>query len=317
MRLIFERCSGGPGLSVVLPNVDREDAPPDAYALDGYTCLFPVTSLAAMASLLEGAFGPAPTILAGFNCSGQLRSDVAAVSGKVVVSVDLKGCALRGLHACLDVCDVIDMIEWDEVYLNPSCMFSSISDTTCMHLKVRDGRFWWGVAKVALCICAPAKKTFVEQPLNMAEEAIGILASQSIDPRDYNDRVKKTLRVWVFGGDLIKPPAGLVATAHASPAHELVRCGTTSRHATTSTTPFDRTGGFCPTSLGPSPKAWGAMASLILGTATRPSSRPWRNAYTTSACRSSGITPTLTPAPPPTPIARTLRLEAQVMGALP
>ena len=214
---------GGPAPSVVLPGDHQQDPPSDTYALDGYTCMFPVTSLTVMAGLLEGAFGPAPTILAGFNHSGQLRDDVAAVSGRVVVSVDLKGCARRGLHARLDVCDVIDMCEWDEAYLNPPCMFSSFSDTTCMHLKVRDGRFWWGVAKVALCICAPAGKTFVEQPLNMAEEAIGILASQSIDPRDFDDRVKKTLRVWVLGGELIKPPAGLATTAHAAPAHELVR----------------------------------------------------------------------------------------------
>ena len=176
-----------------------------------------------MARLLAGDFGPPPTILVGFNHSGQLRDDVVAARGRVAISIDTKPCARGGVHAVLDVCDVIDMAEWEEAYFNPPCQFSSRSDTTCMHSKMGDGRFWWGVAKVALCLCAPSDKVFVEQPWSHAEEAIGVAASQSIDPRDFDDRVKKTLRVWVRGGGAIRPPVGLVSTAHSAPDSELLQ----------------------------------------------------------------------------------------------
>ena len=52
---------------------------------------------------------------------------------------------------------------------------------------------------------------------------MGVPASQSIDPRDFDDRVKKTLRVWVRGGGAIRPPLGLVPTAHSAPDHELLQ----------------------------------------------------------------------------------------------
>ena len=176
-----------------------------------------------MARLLAGDFGPPPTILVGFNHSGQLRDDVVAARGRVAISVDTKPCASGGVHAVLDACDVIDMAEWEEAYFNPPCQFSSRSDTVCMHNKMGDGRFWWGVAKVARCLCAPSDKVFVEQPWSHAEEAMGVAASQSIDPRDFDDRVKKTLRVWVRGGGAIRPPIGLIPTAHSAPDHELLQ----------------------------------------------------------------------------------------------
>ena len=176
-----------------------------------------------MARLLAGDYGPPPTILVGFNHSGQLRDDVVAARGRVAISVDTKPCARGGVHAVLDVCDVIDMAEWEEAYFNPPCQFSSRSDTVCMHNKMGDGRFWWGVAKVARCLCAPSDKVFVEQPWSHAEEAMGVAASQSIDPRDFDDRVKKTLRVWVRGGGAIRPPLGLIPTAHSAPDHELLQ----------------------------------------------------------------------------------------------
>jgi hypothetical protein len=176
-----------------------------------------------MAGLLAGSYGPPPVILVGFNHSGRLRDDVSAARAKVAISVDRKPCATKGLHALLDVCDVIDMTVWEEAYFNPPCMFSSWSDTSCMVDKLRDGRFWWGVAKVLACICAPSPKVFVEQPRSHVEEATGIPASQSIDPRDYDDKVKKTLRVWTLGGATVCPPPGLVTTAHEAPVDELVR----------------------------------------------------------------------------------------------
>ena len=176
------------------------------YSVMGYTCAFPITSLATLANLLAGRHGPPPVIIVGFNHSGRLRDDVAKASSKVAISIDLKPCATQGIHACLDVCDVLDMTEWEEAYFNPPCMFSSLSDTSCMTHKLRDGRFWWGVAKVAACICAPAAKVFVEQPRSHAEEAIGIAASQSVDPRDYDDKVKKTMRFWVLGGSAVQTP---------------------------------------------------------------------------------------------------------------
>jgi hypothetical protein len=83
-------------------------------------------------------------------------------------------------------------IEWREAYFSPICYLTAVSDTTCIHHKIRDGRFWWGVARVVRCLCAPSAKILVEQPLNYAEEAVGVPASQEVDPRDYDDFVKRT-----------------------------------------------------------------------------------------------------------------------------
>ena len=160
-----------------------------------------------MAELLAGTHSPAPVALVAYHCSGVLRDYVS--SRLVAVSVDRKPCSLRGLHACLDVADVVEMVDWQEAYFSPVCYLTARSDTTCMHHKLRDGRFWWAVARIARCLCAPSLKVVVEQPLNYVEEALGVAASQTVDPREYDDLVKKSCRFWVLGGALIAPPLGL------------------------------------------------------------------------------------------------------------
>ena len=193
----------------------------ERYTLPEYDCLFPVTSLTVMAEVLAGAHGPAPVALVAYHCSGVLRDRVSL--RMVAISVDRKPCALRGLHACLDVADVVEMVDWQEAYFSPICYLTARSDTTCMHHKLRDGRFWWGVARVARCLCAPSLKTIVEQPLNFVEEALGIEASQTVDPREYDDFVKKSCRFWVLGGALIAPPEGLQPTAPSAPLSVVTR----------------------------------------------------------------------------------------------
>ena len=141
----------------------------------------------------------------------------------VAISVDRKPCSLLGLHACLDVADVVEMVEWQEAYFSPVCYLTARSDTICMHHKLRDGRFWWAVARVARCLCAPSLKIVVEQPLNYVEEALGVAASQTVDPREYDDFVKKSCRFWVLGGALIAPPPGLEPTAPSAPLSVVTR----------------------------------------------------------------------------------------------
>ena len=268
-----------------------------------------------MARLLAGDYGPPPTILVGFNHSGQLRDDVVAARGRVAISVDTKPCARGGVHAVLDVCDVIDMAEWEEAYFNPPCQFSSRSDTVCMHNKMGDGRFWWGVAKVARCLCAPSDKVFVEQPWSHAEEAMGVAASQSIDPRDFDDRVKKTLRVWVRGGGAIRPPLGLIPTAHSAPDHELLQWRNGLPDGDDALELRSDCSGACSLmSRRLSPPAWAAPSLLAPGRFTPTLLRQWPNGCTTSGSPSPGITRMLTRGRRSTTHARTRKCVEPVMA---
>ena len=122
---------------------------------------WPLRSLAELHRLLESAI--APTHLVAYEFSGALRSALEA-RGRRALSVDRRESEQTGMHACMEVQEVLHLHRWQAAFLFPNCFQQLKADEHCLPCKIADGRAFWGCLQVVWCLYAPADVVVVEQP---------------------------------------------------------------------------------------------------------------------------------------------------------
>ena len=147
--------------------------------------IWPLTSLQDVRRLLS-LEAIAPSDLVGFEFSGAVRSALEA-SGRRALSVDYRACDVGGMHAILDVREVLALQRWSRVFLFPPCYQQLRADADCLDAKIEDGRAFWGCLLVLFCFCVDADVLVVEQPDTIVADYV---------PMDYT-----TFRTSSFGDE--------------------------------------------------------------------------------------------------------------------
>ena len=163
---------------------------------------WPLTSLAEVGRLLHCSH-IAPTDLVGFEFSGAVRSSLEAV-GRRALSVDYRECELGGMHAMLDVRDVLALQRWSRVFLFPPCFQQLRADEDCLQAKIDDGRAFWGCALVIFCFCVAADLLVVEQPDTIVADFVSASFTE-FRTSSFGDSPDKFVRLFIRNGALAAP----------------------------------------------------------------------------------------------------------------
>ena len=83
-----------------------------------------------------------PTILVGFEFTGAMRLALES-AGRRALSVDWRTCEAGGMHAVLDVRDVVELGGWERVFLFPPCFQQLRADRDCLQAKIADCRAFY------------------------------------------------------------------------------------------------------------------------------------------------------------------------------
>ena len=163
---------------------------------------WPLTTIAEVRRLLDCRL-IAPTDLVGFEFSGAVRSALQA-SGRRALSVDWRLCEIGGMHACLDVRDVLALKRWSRVFLFPPCFQQLRADADCLESKIADGRAFWGCALVLFCFCIAADLLVVEQPDTIVADFVPERYTE-FRTSSFQDSPDKFVRLLVRNGALVVP----------------------------------------------------------------------------------------------------------------
>ena len=167
---------------------------------------FPIRTLCEFKRLLASA-NP-PTDLVGCEFSGAVRSARESL-GRVAISVDVRECEIGGMHAILDVRQVVCLCWWEAVFLFPPCFQQLRADADCLQLKIDDGRAFWGCLFVIFCLFATtATMVLVEQPDtivydHMEWDSLNVDVTTFRTPM-YGDAADKLVRIFSLNASL--PP---------------------------------------------------------------------------------------------------------------
>ena len=167
---------------------------------------FPLRSVEAVLSLLSST--RSPTHLVGFEFSGTVRTALER-KGHVALSVDIRDCDIGGMHAILDIRDVIGLKHWDAVMLFPPCHQQLRHDHDCLRSKIADGRAFWGCLLVVWSIfvgAANADMVIVEQSDTIVVDyldwaSFGVVVTFFRTPM-YGDVRDKSVRLFTFNAAL-------------------------------------------------------------------------------------------------------------------
>ena len=107
----------------------------------------------------------------GFEFTGAVR-EALELEGHIALSVDLRACEVGGIHACLDVRDVVGLRRWERAHLFPPCFRQLRGDDDCLPFKISDGRAFWGCLSVIWCLYVAAALVTVEQPDTIVDDFI-------------------------------------------------------------------------------------------------------------------------------------------------
>ena len=138
--------------------------------LSGFS--FPLRSLDDVRRLRRCRFA-APTDLVGFEFTGAMRRALES-TGRRALSVDWRTCEAGGMHAVLDVRDVVELGGWERVFLFPPCFQQLRADKDCLQAKIADCRAFWGCAMVLWCFCVTATLLVVEQPDTIVSDFVSL-----------------------------------------------------------------------------------------------------------------------------------------------
>ena len=174
---------------------------------------FPLRTLEDVRRLLRCAF-IAPSAVVGFEFSGAVRQSLEA-SGCRAISVDWRLCDVGGMHAVLDVRDVVELGGWTRAYLFPPCFQQLRADRDCLEAKIADGRAFWGCALVLWCYCVPADVLVVEQPDTILVDFVDYDFVQ-FRTSCFRDSPDKFMRLFVRNAEL-RPPHAADASARRPP----------------------------------------------------------------------------------------------------
>ena len=168
--------------------------------LSGFT--FPLRSLDEVRRLRR--CGPAaPTDLVGFEFTGAMRLALEA-AGRSALSVDWRTCEAGGMHAVLDVRDVVELGGWERVFLFPPCFQQLRADRDCLQAKIADCRAFWGCAMVLWCFCVQATLLVVEQPDTIVADFV-TLSFMEFRTSCFRDEPDKFVRLFLRNAVLPLP----------------------------------------------------------------------------------------------------------------
>ena len=178
---------------------------------------WPLTSVAEVKRLLRCSH-IAPTDIVGFEFSGAVRQALEAV-GRRALSVDRRACDVGGMHAVLDVREVISLTRWRRAFLFPPCFQQLRADEDCLQAKIDDGRAFWGCVLVIWCFSAPADLLIVEQPDTIVAD---FLPLEFLETRTsaFGDSPDKYVRLYLHNCQLT-PPFAPDPAARRRPPHYL------------------------------------------------------------------------------------------------
>ena len=193
--------------------------------------VFPLRSLDDVRRLLLCRF-IAPTDLVGFEFSGAVRQSLEA-NGRRALSVDWRVCDVGGMHAVLDVRDVVELGGWLRVFLFPPCFQQLRADRDCLEAKIADCRAFWGCAMVLWCCCVTASLLVVEQPDTIVADFVPYAFTQ-FRTSCFRDSPDKFVRLFVRNA-AVHPPYAADASARKPPLHHLAYASSDARDRAKST----------------------------------------------------------------------------------
>ena len=178
---------------------------------------WPLTSVAEVQRLLCCSH-IAPTDIVGFEFSGAVRQALEA-AGRRALSVDRRACDVGGMHAVLDVRDVVPLACWRRAFFFPPCFQQLRADEDCLQAKIDDGRAFWGCALVIWCFCTPSELLMVEQPDTIVAD---FLPLEFLETRTsaFGDSPDKYVRLYLHNCQLT-PPFAPDPAARRRPPHYL------------------------------------------------------------------------------------------------
>ena len=145
----------------------------------------------------------APTDLVGFEFTGAVRVALES-TGRRALSVDWRACEAGGMHAVLDVRDVIELGGWERVFLFPPCFQQLRADRDCLQAKIADCRAFWGCALVLWCFCVAADLLVVEQPDTIVSDFV-LLSFMEFRTSCFRDEPDKYVRLFLRNAVLPLP----------------------------------------------------------------------------------------------------------------
>ena len=154
----------------------------------------------------------APDELMAYEFSGAMVRARSKV-GKKVMSTDKRAAEHDGYHYEGEAEDVVALKRWAAIwFVGPNCYQHLRGDVHCLADKKRDGRAWWGVAKVWWCVCsANGDMLIVEQPDTIAHDYVqwqrlpGVTV-HNVRTGQWKDEPDKHMRLTTRNMEIEPPP---------------------------------------------------------------------------------------------------------------
>ena len=152
-----------------------------------------------MQSLLQGKFGPPPTVIVGMAFSAIMQRLLLA-RGLIALQVGLSSSHFPQAPCYQgEVCDVLHLTVWDEGYFYPNCWPTGKADKLFLVDKVLDGRAFFGASTVGLCISAPVLRCFTENTDGLVADILGRPPTEVFLTTEMGDTDCKRICAWTRG----------------------------------------------------------------------------------------------------------------------